>query len=124
MKRTLAEIQAVLFTAQFARLYITSKYRETFLIQVLPEGEKAKPNGDVNPCLNTNAVKVFEWRQGQATSFKNSWLFKGKWQEDFNNLVEDLISKEEARAKEQTAREKAEAEAETQAQLNLLATYK
>lgn len=132
MKYTLPEIQSVIaMGGQFNRLYITSKYQEKFLIQVekfliqvLPEGEKAKNNGSGNPCLNTNAVTVFEWEQGQASPFKNSWLFEGKWQEDFNNLVEDLINTAKVREQEQAARERTKAEAEKQAQLNLLATYK
>ena len=124
MKYTLPEIQSVIaMGGQFKRLYISCKCNERFTIQVLPEGEKAKLNG-INPCTNEKAVTVFNWQSNQSQLFENSWLFEGKWQEDVDNLVEKLINTAKVREQEQAARKRTKAEAEKQAQLNLLATYK
>lgn len=83
---------ALLFkTGQYGKLYITSGSHArgyTFRIQVLPEGEKAKPNGSQNTCLNSNAVEVYGIVSGQPGWTETyGWLHEGKWQEDFEKLV-------------------------------------
>lgn len=78
-------------TGQYGRLYITSGSHargRTLRIQVLPDGEKAIPNGSQNTCLNSNAVLVYDVISGQrGWTEVYGWLHNGKWQDDFNNLV-------------------------------------
>ena len=92
-------------TGQYGKLYITSGSHargKTFRIQVLPEGEKASPNGTGNLCTNKNAVIVYGEKGGQPgwTEYYG-WLHKGKWQEDFRKLVEERKAEVEAEKKEQ-----------------------
>jgi hypothetical protein len=78
-------------TGQYGRLYITSGSHArglTFRIQILPEGEDAISNGSQNLCLNENAVLVYgviSGNPGWTESY--GWIHKGKWVEDFENLV-------------------------------------
>lgn len=78
-------------TGQYGKLYITvGKHARgaTFQIQILPEGEKAKPNGTINLCLNENAVEVYGITGGNpGWSETYGWLYEGQWQEDFAELV-------------------------------------
>jgi hypothetical protein len=78
-------------TGQYGRLYITSSSHgrgDTFRIQILPEGEKAKPNGPDSTCLNPNAVEVYGVISGNpGWTEEYGWLHEGKWQEDFEKLV-------------------------------------
>jgi hypothetical protein len=78
-------------TGQYERLYITSSSHargDTFRIQVLPEGEKAEPNGCNNQCLNSNAIEVYGAISGNlGWTEEYGWKHKGKWQEDFEELV-------------------------------------
>jgi DNA-binding XRE family transcriptional regulator len=80
-------------TGQYGRLYITSGSHargRTLRIQVLPEGEKALPNGSGNECLNKNAVTVYDAISGQrGWTEVYGWLHEGKWQDDFRKLVVD-----------------------------------
>ncbi len=78
-------------TGQYGRLYITSGSHArgtTFRIQLLPEGEKAIPNGSNNTCLNKDAVEVYGILGGNSgwTEYYG-WIHKGKWCEDFENMV-------------------------------------
>ena len=78
-------------TGQYERLYITSGSHargDTFRIQVLPEGEKAEPNGSANQCLNSNAVEVYGVISGNlGWTEEYGWKHEGKWQEVFEKLV-------------------------------------
>ncbi len=84
-------------TGQYGRLYIVSGSHargRTFHIYILPEGEKAIPNGPNNPPLNKDAVEVYGIIGGQSGwSEIYGWLHKGKWQEDFKILLEEIDKK-------------------------------
>jgi len=81
-------------TGQYGKLYITSGSHargNTLRIQVLPDGELAIANGSQNPCLNKNAVTVYDVISGQrGWTEVYGWLHKGKWQEDFYKLIEEF----------------------------------
>lgn len=87
-------------TGQYGKLYITSGSHArgyTFRIQVLPDGEKAIPNGSQNTCINNNAVEVYgvvSGNQGWTESY--DWLHKGQWCEDFQKLVDEREKEIEA----------------------------
>ncbi len=78
-------------TGQYGRLYITSGSHargKTFEIQVLPEGEVARGNGQNNKCLNENAVVVYGIVSGSpGWTEVYGWLHGGKWQDDFQALL-------------------------------------
>jgi len=79
-------------TGQYGRLYIVSGSHargKTFRIQVLPEGEVAKGNGENNLCLNKDAVLVYGVIGDQPgwTEYYG-WLYKGKWIQDFEKELE------------------------------------
>lgn len=84
-------------TGQYGKLYITSGSHargRTLRIQVLPDGELAIQNGSQNTCLNKNAVMVYDVVSGQrGWTEAYGWLHKGKWQEDFEKLVDELENK-------------------------------
>lgn len=95
-------------TGQYGKLYITSSEHargKTFHIQVLPDGEKADPNGKSNLCTNENAVEVYGIIGGNPgwTEYYG-WLHKGKWQEDFAELVKnrkaEIVKEEKTEAVE------------------------
>lgn len=78
-------------TGQYGRLYIVSGYHargKTFHIFILPENENALPNGPNNPPLNTDAVEVYGVLGGYCgwTEYYG-WLRKGKWVDDFEQMV-------------------------------------
>lgn len=79
-------------TGQYGKLYITVGRHARghfFHIQILPEGEDAIPNGESNPCINDNAVEVYGIIGGQPGWIEQyGWLHEGKWQQNFNELVE------------------------------------
>jgi len=78
-------------TGQYGRLYIVSGEHargRTFRIQVLPEGEIAKSNGEHNLCLNKNAVEVYGIIKGHSGwTEEYGWLHRGRWEKDFLLLV-------------------------------------
>jgi len=78
-------------TGQYGKLYITSGSHArvlTFRIQVLPEGEKAIPNGDGNQCLNKDAVSVYDVVSGnRGWTESYGWIHDGKWKDDFEAMV-------------------------------------
>jgi len=89
---------ALLFkTGQYGKLYITSGNHargRTFRIQILKEGEIAKPNGDGNCCINNGAVIVYGVTGGvRGWTETYGWLHEGKWQEDFEKLVTEKRTK-------------------------------
>lgn len=106
----------LLKTGQYGKLYITSGKHargSTFHIQILPEGEKAKPNGSGNLCLNSNAIEVYGIVSGQpGWTEEYGWLHEGKWQKDFKKLVKSKKLEIEVKNKlnkvtsENTAKEK------------------
>ncbi|MCE5224880.1 MAG: hypothetical protein LLG05_03380 [Porphyromonadaceae bacterium] len=114
-------------TGQYGRLYITSGRHargRTFHIQVLPKYEKARPNGDTNMCLNSDAVEVYGIIGGQPgwTEFYG-WKHEGPWQYDFEQMVlkrKDEINKQlQIQAELSSKRDKETFEKEQA----LLATY-
>lgn len=114
-------------TGQYGRLYITSSSHargETFRIQVLPEGEEAKPNGSNNSCLNFDAIEVYGVVCGNpGWTEEYGWKHEGKWQEDFENLVRSKEMEIEAKDKmNQATTEKKELEDKKRVK-SLLSTY-
>ena len=114
-------------TGQYGKLYITSGAHargETFKIQVLPEGEKAKPNGGGNTCLNSDAIEVYGVVCGNpGWTEEYGWLHKGKWQEDFEELVLHKEMEEEIQKKLQVHLKRAKEQEETERTNNLLSHY-
>lgn len=114
-------------TGQYGRLYIVSGYHargNTFHIFVLPEGEAVIPNGRSNPPLNPDAVEVFGITGGHPGWTETyGWLHRGKWCDDFAELVR--VRKQKIASREA----KIEAEKEIERQENakrvseLLARY-
>ena len=114
-------------TGQYGRLYITSSSHargQTLRIQVLPDGEKAIPNGSNNPCLNNNAVMVYDAISGKLGWTETyGWLHKGKWQDDFRKLVVDAEKRIEY-LKKQSEKSKAEKQKQEEERLSkLLSDY-
>ena len=121
----LEAIQAVITTEQINRLYITSQANKMLTIQVLPEGEKALTTSPEEPCVNTNAVIVFQWWLDRGEfSVHNYWTFEGKWQQDFFHLVNSRLEELETSKQERLKLERAEARARLEKQIALLETYK
>ncbi len=94
-------------TGQQGKLYITSGSHArgaTFHIQILPEGETAKPNGAQNLCLNSDAIEVYGIVAGQpGWTEEYGWLHEGAWQEDFRKLVTSMQMEIDAKAKQNQA---------------------
>jgi len=84
-------------TGQYGKLYIVSGSHargKTLHVQVLPEGEEAKPNGRNNLCSNDGAIEVYGLVSGNpGWTEVYGWLHEGPWQDDFYALVEDLRTK-------------------------------
>lgn len=114
-------------TGQYGRLYIVSGRHargQTFRIYVLPKGEAAKSNGDNNPCLNDNAVEVYGVVGGQPGWTESyGWLHEGKWQQDFERLVESKKLEREAKLLRDTATTIETQQAENQRVMKLLNDY-
>lgn len=74
-------------TQQIGSLYlvVASHARgKTFRVFVLPNGEKAIPNGDCNPPLNPGNVEVYGIVGGQPGWTEiYGWLHEGPWKADF-----------------------------------------
>jgi len=114
-------------TGQYGRLYLVSGSHargKTFRVYILPANEEAKQNGPHNPPLNKDAVEVYGITGGQPGWTETyGWLHEGRWQEDFDLLVEQRRSEVAAR---EIANEEAQSDAnntETQRVASLLATY-
>ena len=114
-------------TGQYGKLYITSGSHargETFEIQVLPQGEKAKPNGECNKCLNSDAIEVYGVVSGNpGWTEEYGWIHKGKWQEDFEALVLHKEMEEEIQKKLQVHLKRAKEQKERERTNNLLSHY-
>ena len=97
-------------TCQIGRLYMVSGYHargNTFEIYVLPEGEKVIPNGQHNPPLNSDAVKVYGPISGQlGWSEEYGWIHEGRWQDDFEKICELKRAEKESSAKASKLRKK------------------
>lgn len=75
---------------------------KTFRIYVLPEGENALESLP-NAPLNKNTIEVYGAVSGQlGWTEVYGWIYKGKWQEDFQRLFEQR--KEEIKIKRQTVK--------------------
>ena len=89
---------------QFGRLAIVAGCHArglTFEVYVLPEGEKAKWNGQGNPPLNDDAVEVYGVVSGEpGWTEAYGWLHTGKWIQDFQRIVE---KKQAEKAEKETA---------------------
>ena len=83
-------------TQQIGKLYfvVGSHARgTTFKIYILPEGEKAVPNGSMNPPINKDKIEVYGVICGNpGWTEEYGWLHGGKWQEDFYAIVEEKKS--------------------------------
>jgi hypothetical protein len=121
---------ATLFqTGQHGRLFLVSSSHargKTFRIFVLPEGEEARPNGagTGNAPLNLDAIEVYGITSGQPGWTETyGWLHAGRWQQDFEKLVEarraGIAAAEEAK---QAARQSKDAQ-EALRRAALLANY-
>ena len=91
----------------------------------MPEGEKAKSNGTSNLCINENAVEVFGITTGGNPGWTETygWLYKGKWQEDFQKLVEKKKAENAAEEKEGAEIKAEKAATETERIATLLLDY-
>jgi hypothetical protein len=114
-------------TGQYGRFYIVSGRHargKTFHIYILPEGSNGMGNGPNNPPLNSDAVEVYGvigGNPGWTESY--GWLHHGKWEDDFANLVAEIIAdriQEEKRRIEFRAQREAAAKERMEA---LLAKY-
>lgn len=121
------EFASLFSTSQHGRLYIVSSSHargKTFQIFVLPEGVQAQQNGQSNPCLNSDAVEVYGMVSGQRGWTETyGWLHVGRWQDDFDALVEErrlLRAHRESEDKDKLREFLTTAEQKKQA---LLATY-
>jgi len=124
-----ADEYAVLFnTGQYGCLYIVSGCHArglTFHIQVLPEGEKAIPNGTNNLCTNSNAVEVYGIVSGDPGWTESyGWLHRGPWIEDFKKLAQHRAQLKENAYRDFQLNEKALAVAYEARERKLLAGYK
>lgn len=114
-------------TGQYGRFYVVSNWDSdpAFRIQILPEGEVAKPNGKPNLCLNSDAVLVYGHVPDPSKKSGKScgWIHQGKWVDDFlalaNSIFEEKREKEERLAREKEERETAKMKRE----LELLSQY-
>ena len=110
------EYAGLFATGQYGNLYITSGEHargKTFHVQILPDGEKAKPNGSQNLCLNEGAVEVYgivSGNPGWTESY--GWKHKGPWQADFEKLVVSMRLEREERDRMNSAQSAHTAEAE------------
>jgi len=108
---TAKEFCSLFETGQYGRFYVVSNWDSgpVFRVQVLPEGEMAKPNGKPNLCLNHNAVLVYGEIVDEAGKKKSGWIHQGKWVDDFiakaNAKAEQIREKEEREAKAKEERE-------------------
>lgn len=113
-------------TGQYGRLYFCTREHargKTFNIFILPDGEQAKPNGD-NAPLNSNAVEVYGVISGNpGWTEKYGWLHKGKWQDDFEALVEDKKNELEHKKNKARSAKNQRNDEETQHKAMLLSAY-
>ena len=114
-------------TGQYGRLYIVSGYHargKTFHIFVLPDGEKAIPNGPNSPPLNDDAVEVYgiiDGNPGWTESY--GWLHQGRWQDDFQAMVKDAANNLRLKALEGEETRRIKEEQERLRKLELLKSY-
>lgn len=105
-------------THQKGKLYfvVSSHARgKTFRVFIIPNGEKARPNGCSNAPLNKDKVEVYGVVSGQCGwSEAYGWLHKGPWQDDFNAYVialkEEKINAAKARLQADIDRKKRDRE--------------
>lgn len=113
---------------QHGRLYLAiGKHARgyTLRIYVLPEGVVAKENGhNGNAPLNKDAIEVYGVTGGQPGWTETyGWLHEGRWQDDFEKLVEarrTKVAAEKMRQEEAAQSANDERAAHVQA---LLASY-
>ena len=90
-KYTANDLCNLFSTGQYGRFYVVSNWDRDprFRIQILPEGEVAKPNGKSNLCLNSDAVLVYGHVANEIGNGKKDtdWIYKGKWVDDFGRMV-------------------------------------
>jgi len=97
---------------------------DTFHLYILPEGEKAIPNGRSNAPLNKDRVEVYGIISGQpGWTEKYGWLHKGKWVEDFEAIVTSVEIETNTKKLEQEAAEKSKESADQISTERLLYTY-
>lgn len=123
-----AEYATLFETGQYGNIYITSGSHargKTLRIQVLPDGEKAIPNGSQNACLNETAVEVYGVISGNpGWTEVYGWIHQGKWCDDFQKLVDTRNQElEQIRRDHEEWKTKDEAQRK-QKELELLNSYK
>lgn len=121
------EFASLFETGQHGQLYLVSGEHargKTFRIFVLPESERVMHNGKHNPPLNKDAVEVYGILGGQPgwTEYYG-WMRAGKWQQDFERLVEDRKAEMERQAEEFHAKELEKRIANDARESALLASY-
>lgn len=123
-----ADEYAKLFeTGQRGRLYIVSYSHARgpcFHIFVLPDGEKAIPNGTSNAPLNKNGVEVYGITGGHPGWTETyGWLHHGKWVDDFDTLVGEAKKREAEKLEQQELARIAKDEATREKTRKLLDLY-
>lgn len=120
------EYAAMFQTGQHGRLYLLSSSHArgpTFHIYVLPSGVSATPNGP-NAPLNSDAVEVYGVTGGQRGWTETyGWLHEGRWQDDFEKLVEARKAELAVNNAARELREREKAELDVARRKALLATY-
>ena len=110
-------------TGQYGRFYFVSGSHargKTFRIFLLPNGEKAIPNGKHNPPCNKDAVEIYgviSGNPGWTESY--GWIHKGAWCEDFAAMVK-LREEEIESKKRQEEMSKSQAKANERERINVL----
>jgi len=122
-----SEYASLFQTGQYGRLYLVSGEHargKTFRIFVLPEGERAVQNGQHNPLLNRDAVEVYGILGGQPgwTEYYG-WIRSGRWQRDFEKLVDDRKTEIVRNAEQFHAAEEARRLANESREAELLSSY-
>lgn len=114
-------------TVQIGRLYLVVGRHARgyeFRIYVLPEGEKAIPNGPHNPPLNRDAVCVYGITGGQPGWTETyGWLHRGPWEEDFARAVAEHHAEMAIQRQESEHAVKRYQENEAEREKRLLASY-
>jgi len=114
-------------TGQHGRLYLVSSCHargRTFHIYVLPQDEKAIPNGTSNPPLNNNAVEVYGVTSGHSGWTEvYGWLHEGPWQDDFMTLIDKKRLEFQRKNTAMLGAKAKKEDAEKKRQVDLLATY-
>lgn len=121
MIKTYTYASGLFRTGQYDRMYICiNSYDYNIRIQILPDGEKAIPNGSNNKCLNDNAVLVYGVLEDSG---KYGWIYQGAWIEVFEEMYREAIEARDQKRKEREQQEYEAARREIERDIELLSTY-